>query len=145
MKTNNGHSCTGAGVSPREKVAHEAEVESFQDLFFAKFEAVWTEMNFVKKLAKIPGPEADRLLLYWIFCFAAESSIEAGQVKEDFLESVTEAFDESLEEAEDNEEDDDGPIPALEYVKPAVMDPKLVNQLVNNPLYTKDDSNEGPV
>lgn len=140
MKTNNGHSCTGAGINPREKISHEAEVEGFQDLFFAKFEAAWAEMDFMKKLAKIPGPEADRLLLYWIFCFAAESSVEAGHTKEEFLEYVADAFDESLEEADDAEEEE-------EEGKIIELDPNSKNGklLVNNPVYTKDDNSEGPV
>jgi hypothetical protein len=133
----------------QEKIRHEEEVTAFQELFFAKMEALWNELEFFKKLCKVPGAEADKLELWWLYCFAAEMGAGIGQTKEEFMAAVGSAFDETESEEEDEteeEEETDNGFDIVTMVSPvsiASIEPAkdAIRSLIENQLgETKDDA-----
>jgi hypothetical protein len=138
----------------KEKLKYEEEKEALNELFFAKFEAQWAEIGYFRKLSRtISADEADKLTLWWLFCFAAEMGIGIGQTKEEFMDAVGAAYEESVsedepieleggDEGEDEEEADEALPISIPPVSIASLDPAkdAIRSLIENPLgTTKED------
>jgi hypothetical protein len=81
----------------------EKEEEQLLDLTASKLEAVWNDVKFMKKLlARFSEIDSNKVILWCLFEFAAEKSIEFGQTKEEFLDAAGLAFDDSSEDEEDD-------------------------------------------
>src|ERR1700677_3609407 len=71
---------------------------------FSKLDALWNDVKFMKKLStRMSELESDKVVLWCLYAFSAAKGAELGQTKEEFLESVGQAFDDS---SDDEDEDD---------------------------------------
>ncbi len=96
------------------KVYSEEEIDSARELFYSKFDVLWQEFQFLKRLVKnVPSEELDQLSIWWLNCSAAEVAISHGATKEDFLTVMGEAFDEVNDSGEDDHQAKALPFPLV--------------------------------
>jgi hypothetical protein len=92
------------------KLEDDQETDHFQDFFLAKFSAAWSEIEYIRRIAKVN----ENLPLWWLFNFAADAGINAGSSKEEFMEAMSKSFDEMMELVEEETEDTTPTLPIID-------------------------------
>ena len=91
------------------QIANQDEKDEFQSLVYAKFEATFAELEFFgRSVRNVPQSEVGDLLLWWLFGFATDMAIAAGQTQQEFVEAMTTAYKTSVEESEEESEEEEG-------------------------------------
>src|ERR1051326_2542388 len=105
--------------------AHDEDLEQFEDLVFTKFQAVWTELDALKRLFRhLPSEDADHALLSTLQRFVTTVVVsETETTRDEFLQDMGQHFDDVLIANEPEEEEADT------NVKPAA-----IQSLLNRPL-----------
>ena len=96
--------------SGKQAAKKEQEEYSLHELTSSKLDAVWNDVKFLKKLlTRMSELESDKAVLWCLYAFSAERGVELGQTKEEFLESVGQAYEDVTEEEEEGEEEEELP------------------------------------
>ena len=91
------------------KKQKQERVDAFQDMVFGRLEALWGEIEYLAQIGNIPVAEAEELMRHGFDYFVAEQAFADGATKEDFLQGMSEIYDEveKADQEEDEEEDEE--------------------------------------
>jgi hypothetical protein len=92
-----------------EKIAKKQKqerVEAFENMVFGRLESLWSEIEFLAQIGNIPVTEAEEIMRNSFEYFVAEQAFADGATKEDFLQGMSEIYDE-VEKADQEEENDE--------------------------------------
>jgi hypothetical protein len=99
-------------TKPDDDSGLEEEEEDLAELLVYKLESAWRDCQFLKKLQpRLSSSHGDEVLVWTLYCFAAERAAEIGQTREDFVKAMGDAFDEVAtgEQGEPPGEGEEGP------------------------------------
>jgi hypothetical protein len=125
-------------IASIKKITAEEEKEAYTDLARANFEAVYLNLKAQGQASPIAA-QANDLLLRELLIFAADTAADEGSTEDQFLDTLTEAFEIANQ---DDDETDDGevtdPVANITNLS-AVKSPRVPGGLPTGEVATADN------
>jgi len=126
-------------IATMKKIATEEEKEAFAELARATFEAAYLNLKAHGQASPIAA-QANDLLLRELLIFAADTAADEGSTEDEFLDTLTEAFEIANQEDESEEgEATASPVATITNL-PAVKPPRGIGGLPTGDAVDDDES-----